>query len=67
MNIKENIQRAKDRIKELEVLVAAWEATLPEKKFGEKNDIITPTVTTPKGEISESLANGALKDYYEKP
>ena len=67
MNIKENIQRAKDRIKELEVLVAAWEATLPEKKFGEKNDFVTPTVTTPKGEISEPLANGALKDYYEKP
>ena len=37
MNIKENIQRAKDRIKELEVLIAAWEATLPQKKFGEKN------------------------------
>ena len=67
MNIKDKIAQAKERIKELEVLVDAWEATLPEKKFGEKNDFITPTVTTPKGEISEPLANGALKDYYEKP
>jgi len=66
MNIKEKISTAKERIKELEVLIAAWEATLPEKKFGEKNDFVTPTVTTPKGEISEPLANGALKDYYEK-
>ena len=66
MNIKDKIAQAKERIKELEVLIAAWEATLPEKKFGEKNDFVTPTVTTPKGEISEPLANGALKDYYEK-
>jgi len=66
MNIKDKIIQAKERIKELGVLIAAWEATLPEKKFGEKNDFVTPTVTTPKGEISEPLANGALKDYYEK-
>ncbi len=66
MNTKDKIKQAKERIMELEVLIAAWEATLPEKKFGEKNDFVTPTVTTPKGEISEPLANGALKDYYEK-
>ena len=64
MNIQENIQIAKDRIKELEVLVAAWEATLPQKKFGEKNDFVTPTVTTPNGEISETLMSGTLRDHY---
>ena len=64
MNIKENIQRAKDRIKELEVMIAAWEATLPKKKFGDKNDHIEPTITTPNGEISETLMSGALRDHY---
>ena len=64
MNIKENIQRAKDRIKELEVMIAAWEATLPKRKFGEKNDHIEPTITTPNGEISETLMSGTLRDHY---
>tara|TARA_B100001173_G_C15710189_1_gene429878 strand:- start:29 stop:244 length:216 start_codon:yes stop_codon:yes gene_type:complete len=64
MNIKENIHRAKDRIKELEILVAAWEATLPQKKFGEKNDHVEPTVKTPNGDISETLMSGALRDHY---
>ena len=36
----------------------------PPLPFGKKNSFITPTVTTPNGEISEPLANGALKDYY---
>ena len=64
MNIKENIQRAKDRIKELEVLIAAWEATLPKRKFGEKNDHVEPTITTPNGEISETLMSGTLREHY---
>ena len=33
-------------------------------KFGEKNDIITPTTETPNGEISDVLLSGALGDYY---
>ena len=65
MNIKENKQRAKDRIKELEVLIAAWEATLPKRKFGEKNDHVEPTITTPNGEISETLYSGTLQSYYD--
>ena len=64
MNIKENIQRAKERIKELEVMISAWEATLPKKKFGDKNDHVEPTITTPAGEISETLMSGALADHY---
>ena len=66
MNIKDKIEQARDRIKELEVLIAAWEETLPKKKFGDKNDHVEPTITTPAGEISETLMSGALKEYYEK-
>ena len=66
MNTKDKIAQAKERIKELEVLIAAWEATLPQKKFGEKNDHVEPTITTPAGEISETLMSGALRDHYMK-
>ena len=64
MNTKDKITQAKDRIKELEIMITAWEATLPKKKFGEKNDHIEPTITTPNGEISETLMSGALRDHY---
>ena len=33
--------------------------------FGKKNNFVTPTVTTPAGEISETLMSGALGDYYK--
>ena len=32
--------------------------------FGKKNSHIEPTITTPAGEISETLMSGALGDYY---
>ena len=32
--------------------------------FGTKNDHIEPTITTPAGEISETLMSGALGDFY---
>ena len=64
MNTKDKIEQAKERIKELEVMISAWEATLPKKKFGEKNDHVEPTITTPNGEISETLMSGALRDHY---
>ena len=64
MNTKDRIEQAKERIKELEVLIAAWEATLPKRKFGDKNDHIEPTITTPNGEISETLMSGTLRDHY---
>ena len=32
--------------------------------FGKKNNFVTPTVTTPAGEISETLMSGALRDHY---
>ena len=64
MNLKDKISTARDRIKELEVLITAWEATLPERKFGDKNAHIEPTVKTPNGDISETLMSGALRDHY---
>ena len=67
MNLKEKISTARDRIKELEVLINAWESKLPNKKFGEKNDHIEPTVKTPNGPISETLMSGTLGEYYSKP
>ena len=66
MNTKDKIAQAKERIKELQVMIDVWEATLPKKKFGEKNDHVEPTITTPHGEISETLMSGALGNYYEK-
>ena len=66
MNTKDKIAQAKERIKELEIMIAAWEATLPQKKFGAKNDHVEPTITTPAGEISETLMSGALADHYMK-
>jgi len=64
MNTKDKIEQAKERIKELEVLIAAWESTLPKRKFGEKNDHVEPTITTPNGEISETLMSGTLRNHY---
>ena len=67
MNLKEKISTAKERIKELQVLIDAWESKLPKRKFGEKNDHVEPTVKTPNGEISETLMSGTLGEYYSKP
>ena len=64
MNTKDKISQAKERIKELEIMITAWEATLPKRKFGEKNDHVEPTITTPNGEISETLMSGTLRDHY---
>ena len=67
MNLKEKISAARDRIKELELMVSVWESQLPKKKFGDKHDHVEPTITTPHGEISETLMSGALGDHYRKP
>ena len=36
----------------------------PPLEFGKKNNIVTPTVTTPAGEISETLMSGTLREHY---
>ena len=37
----------------------------PPLPFGKKNSFVTPTVTTPAGEISINLATGALENFYK--
>ena len=37
---------------------------VPASKFGENNDHVEPTITTPNGEISETLMSGALNEHY---
>ena len=36
----------------------------PPLAFGKKNNHIEPTITTPNGDISETLMSGTLGDYY---
>ncbi len=36
----------------------------PPLEFGKKNDHIEPTITTPNGEISETLMSGTLREHY---
>ena len=36
----------------------------PPIPFGKKNSYVTPTVTTPAGEISETLMSGTLREHY---
>ena len=38
----------------------------PPLEFGKKNSFVTPTVTTPAGEISETLMSGTLREHYMK-
>ena len=33
--------------------------------FGKKNNVVIPTITTPAGEISETLFGGTLQDFYK--
>ena len=35
-------------------------------EFGKKNNQVEPTITTPVGEISETLMSGALGNHYRK-
>ena len=37
---------------------------IPPLEFGKKNSYVTPTVTTPAGEISETLMSGTLREHY---
>ena len=37
---------------------------IPPLAFGKKNNHVEPTITTPNGDISETLMSGALGDYY---
>ena len=36
----------------------------PPLEFGKKNNHVEPTISTPNGDISETLMSGTLGDYY---
>ena len=38
----------------------------PALAFGKKNDHVEPTISTPNGDISETLMSGTLGEYYSK-
>tara|TARA_E500000305_G_scaffold74203_1_gene59949 strand:+ start:5034 stop:5339 length:306 start_codon:yes stop_codon:yes gene_type:complete len=48
----------------IEMVQAIPNPHTPPLAFGKKNNHIEPTITTPNGEISETLMSGALGDYY---
>ncbi len=50
----------------IEIVRAMPNPHAPTLEFGKKNSYITPTVTTPAGEISETLYSGTLGSYYDK-
>ena len=65
-------QECKDELLEIRDQVVEIVRDLPNPhaeslESGKKNNIKVPTVTTPAGEISETLMSGALGDYYNNP
>jgi len=50
----------------IEMVQAIPNPHTPPLAFGKKNNHVEPTITTPNGEISETLMSGALADHYMK-
>ena len=48
----------------IELVQAMPNPHTPPLAFGKKNNHVEPTISTPHGEISETLMSGALGDYY---
>ena len=48
----------------IEIVRAMPNPHTPPLAFGKKNNHIEPTITTPNGEISETLMSGALNEHY---
>ena len=62
-------QECKDELLEIRDQVVEIVRDLPNPHaeplaFGKKNNHVAPTITTPAGEISETLMSGALGNYY---
>ena len=54
----------RDQVVEIVRNMPNQHAPITKIPFGKKNDHVEPTITTPHGEISETLMSGALGDYY---
>jgi len=61
---KEELMEIRDQVIEMVREMLNPHAPVTKIPFGKKNNFKTPTVTTPAGEISETLMSGALGDYY---
>ena len=61
---KDELMEIRDQVVELVKHMMNPHAPPTKIPFGKKNDHVEPTITTPHGEISETLMSGALGDYY---
>ena len=61
---KEELMLIRDQV--IEMVREMSNPHTPPLAFGKNNNFVTPTVTTPSGEISETLMSGALGDYYDR-
>jgi len=59
---KDELMEIRDEV--IEIVRSMPNPHTPPLEFGKKNNHIEPTITTPHGEISETLMSGALGDYY---
>ena len=62
-------QNCYDEMMELRDAVIEYVKSIPNPhsppiEFGKKNNHVEPTITTPNGEISETLMSGTLRDHY---
>ncbi len=48
----------------IEMVMSMPNPHTPPLAFGKKNNHVEPTISTPNGDISETLMSGALGDYY---
>ena len=61
---KDELMEIRDQV--IEMVREMKNPHTPPLEFGKKNSFVTPTVTTPAGEISETLYSGTLGAYYDK-
>ena len=58
------LMEIRDRV--IQLVQALENPHSPKLEFGKKNNHVEPTITTPNGEISETLMSGTLGEYYSK-
>ena len=61
---KDELMVIRDEVIEIVKSMNNPHAPVTKIPFGKKNDHIEPTITTPAGEISETLMSGTLGNYY---
>ena len=59
---KDDLMLIRDQV--IEMVRSMPNPHTPPLAFGKKNDHVEPTISTPNGDISETLMSGSLGDYY---